>query len=146
MRIIRCCLVVLLSAAAAAAAERPVQVKDLPAPVQATVKAETAGATVKGISRETEHGATLYEVETIMNGLTRDILVDPAGVVVEVEEQIALEAAPIPVQQALSQMGQLLKIERVTSHGVTSFEAHIQQASKKRSVTVDANGQVVAPK
>lgn len=61
----------------------------------------------------TEHGVTLYEVETVMNGLSRDILI---------------------------------KLERVTAPGVTTFEAHVQQASKKRSVTVDPNGQVVAPK
>jgi len=146
MRIIPCCLAILLGSGAAWAAERPVQMKDLPSPVQATVRAETAGATVKGISRETEHGSTLYEVETIMNGLTRDILIDPSGAVVEVEEQIAPGAAPLPVQQALSQMGQVLKLERVNARGVTTFEAHVQQASKKRSVTVDADGQVVAPK
>ncbi len=120
--------------------------KDLPPPVQATVKAETAGATVKGISRETEHGVTLYEVETVMNGMSRDILIDQSGAVVEVEQQVVLEAAPPPVQQALTQMGQVLKLERVTARGVTTFEAHVQQGSKKRSVTVDANGQVVAPK
>ena len=146
MRAIGCCLAFTLVAVPAMAAERPVQMKDLPPPVQATVKAETAGATVKGISRETGHGATLYEVETIMNGLTRDILIDPSGAVVEVEEQIAPGAAPLPVQQALSQMGQVLKLERVNARGVTTFEAHVQQASKKRSVTVDANGQVLAPK
>lgn len=90
MRIIRYCLVIVLS----------------------------AGATVKSISRETEHGVTLYEVETSMNGLSRDRLTDQSGVVVEVEEQVALAAAPLPVQQS----------------------------SKKRTVTVDSNGQVVAPK
>ncbi len=146
MRVIRCCLVMLLGSGAAWAAERPVQMKDLPSPVQATVTAETAGATVKGISREIEHGVTLYEVETIVNGLSRDILIDESGTVVEVEQQVAVAAAPLPVQQALSQMGQVLKLERVTARGETTFEAHVQQGSKKRSVTVDAKGQVVVPK
>ena len=146
MRIIRYCLVIVLSAGAGAAAERAVPMKDLPPAVQATVKAETAGATVKGISRETEHGVTLYEVETTMNGLSRDLLIDQSGVVVEVEEQVDVAATPLPVQQALSQMGQVLKLERVISRGVTTFEAHVQQSSKKRTVTVDSKGQVVAPK
>ena len=115
MRVIRCCLVILLGSGAAWAAERPVQMKDLPSPVQATVKSETAGATVKGISRETEHGVTLYEVETVVNGLSRDILIDESGTVVEVEQQIAVAAAPLPVQQALSQLGQVLKLEQVTA-------------------------------
>ena len=139
-------MVIALGSGAAWAAERPVQMKDLPSPVQATVTAETAGATVKGISREIEHGVTLYEVETIVNGLSRDILIDESGTVVDVEQQVAVAAAPLPVQQALSQMGQVLKLERVTARGETTFEAHVQQGSKKRSVTVDANGQVVVPK
>jgi hypothetical protein len=146
MRIIGCCALVVVGSGAAWAAERPVLMKDLPPPVRVTVKAETAGATIKGISRETEHGVTLYEVETVMNGMSRDILIDQSGAVVEVEQQVVLEAAPPPVQQALTQMGQVLKLERVTGHGVMTFEAHVQQGSKKRSVTVDANGQVVASK
>jgi len=88
---------------------------------------------------------TLYEVETAMNGMSRDILIDRSGAVVEVEQQVVLETAP-PVKQALSQMGQVPKLERVTGHGVTALEAHVQQGSKKRSVTADGNGRVVACK
>ena len=146
MRTISFCLLVVLTSVCARAAEKPVLMKDLPAAVQATVKAETAGATIKGISRETEHGATVYEVETIMNGLSRDLLIDTSGTVVEVEQQIAVTAAPLPVQQALSQMGQVRKLERVTAHGVTTYEGHIQHGSKSRSVTLDASGRIVAPK
>ena len=148
MRSIRYCLVIVLSAGAGAgaAAERAVLMKDLPPAVQATVKAETTGATVRGISRETEHGVTLYEVETSIDGLSRDLLIDQSGAVVEVEEQVAIAAAPLPVQQALSHMGQVVKLERVVTRGVTTFEAQVQQSGKKRTVTVDLKGQVVAPK
>jgi hypothetical protein len=146
MRIVCCGLALALGCGIGGAAERAILLKDLPAPVQATVKAETAGAAVKGISRETGHGMTLYEVETIVNGMSRDILIDQSGAVVEVEQQIALSAAPPHVQQSLSHIGQVLKLERTTARGVTTFEAHVQQGSKKRSVTVDANGQALAPK
>jgi hypothetical protein len=40
---------------------------------------------------------------------------------------------------------EVLKLECVTAHGVTTYKGHVQQASKKRSVTVDANGQLVKP-
>ncbi len=146
MRSVRLCLLMFLTSVSASAAEVPILMKDLPAAVQATVKAETAGATIKGISKETENGVLVYEVETTMNGLSRDLLIDKSGTVVEVEEQIAVTAAPAPVQQALSQIGELRKLERVTAHGVTTYEAHVLQASKKRSVTVDASGKVIAPK
>jgi hypothetical protein len=141
------CLVVLLvfATSGVSAAEHPVALKDLPAPVQATVKAETAGSTINGLSKEVEHGVTLYEVETNKDGLSRDLLINKDGVLVEVEEQIALDAAPPAVQKALSQQGQLLKLERVTSHGTTTYEAHLQKAGKKPSVTLDQDGRVVAP-
>jgi hypothetical protein len=89
---------------------------------------------------------TLYEVETLKDGLSRDLLIDKAGTVIEVEEQIALEAAPPPVQQTLLRLGQLLKLERVTARGVTTYEGHVQRASKKQSVTVEPDGRVVAPR
>jgi hypothetical protein len=127
------------------AAERPIVLKDLPAPVQATIKAETSGSTIKSLSKETEHGVTLYEVETVKNGLSRDLLISKDGTIAEVEEQIALSAAPPAVQQALSQQGQLIKLERVTARDATTYEAHVQRAGKKQSVTLDESGRVVPP-
>jgi hypothetical protein len=146
MRRIRLCLIMLGAATVGvSAAEGPVVLKDLPAPVQATVKAETAGSTIKGLSKETEHGVTLYEVETVKNGLSRDLLVTKDGTIAEVEEQIALSTAPPAVQQALSKQGQLLKLERVTARDATTYEAHVQRAGKKQSVTLDESGRVVPP-
>jgi uncharacterized membrane protein YkoI len=112
-----------------------------PAPVRATIEAETKSATLKGVSKETEKGQTQYEVETIVNGKSRDLLVDPAGKVIEVEEEIAIGSAPAPVQDALKQKGTVLKLESVSRDGVTSYEASVRDKSgKKTSVTLDAQG------
>jgi len=43
--------------------ERRVTMKDLPAPVQATVKKESKGAVIRGLSKEVKNGQTFYEVE-----------------------------------------------------------------------------------
>jgi hypothetical protein len=102
--------------------------------------------TIKGFSKELEHGVTLYEVETVKEGLSRDLLINKDGTVVVVEQQIALADAPPAVQRALSHQGQLLKLEQVTSHGTTAYEAHLHKGSKKQSVTLDRDGRVVAPK
>jgi hypothetical protein len=52
MHVIGVCLLVMLGplGAEASAAERPLAMKDLPASVQATIKAETAGYTLKNFS------------------------------------------------------------------------------------------------
>jgi hypothetical protein len=46
-------------------AEKKIRMKDLPAAVQQAVKAQSAGATVKGFAKETENGKTSYEAEML---------------------------------------------------------------------------------
>jgi uncharacterized membrane protein YkoI len=134
-------------AQAPAAKAKPAAKVDLskyPAPVRATIEAETKNATLKGVSKETEKGKTQYEVETIVNGKSRDLLVDPSGKVIEVEEQIAVDSAPPAVQDALKAKGTVLKLESVARDGVTTYEASIKgKCGKKTEVTLDAQGKPV---
>jgi uncharacterized membrane protein YkoI len=131
----------------AAAQARPAARIDLskyPAAVRTTIEAETKNATLKGVSKETEKGKTQYEVETIVDGKSRDLLVDPSGKVIEVEQEIGLDAAPAPVQAALKQHAKVLKLESVTRDGVTTYEASVQaKTGKKSSVALDAQGKPV---
>jgi uncharacterized membrane protein YkoI len=72
--------------------EKRVRMRDLPAAVQQTVREQSRGATVRGLSRETEDGKTNYEVELRTGGHNKDVLIDPSGAVVEVEEQVNYHA------------------------------------------------------
>jgi len=56
-----------------------VQLKDLPPAVRATVESETKNATLKGLSKEKENGKVVYELESLVNGRTRDLMIDSAG-------------------------------------------------------------------
>ena len=56
--------------------ERPVKMKDLPAAVQQTVREQSRGARIRGLSIETENGVTNYEVELKVNGHSRDVRSD----------------------------------------------------------------------
>jgi uncharacterized membrane protein YkoI len=116
----------------------------LPAPVRATIENETKNATLKHVSKEVEKGRTQYEVETTVSGKSRDFLVDPSGKLLEVEEEIALDATPAPVQEALKKSGKVLKVETVFREGTTTFEASVQSANgRKMSVALDAQGKPV---
>ena len=130
-----------------AAKAKPAAKVDLskyPGPVRATIEAETKNATLKGVSKETEKGKTQYEVETIVNGKSRDLLVDPAGKVTEVEEEVTLSSAPPPVQEALEARGTVLKLESVTRDGVITYEATIKgKGGRKTEVALDARGKPV---
>jgi hypothetical protein len=87
----------------AQAKEQRVTMDSLPAAVRKTATEQSKGATMRGISTETEHGKTLYEVELTVNGHTRDVLIAADGSVSEVEEEIAVASLPAPVKVTLEQ-------------------------------------------
>ena len=128
--------VVLAIAGTAAFGEKPVQRKDLPAAVERTVAKETEGATLKGLSAEPcegkDKGKTCYEVETMKGGMSRDVIVDPSGKVLEVEEGIALTDLPAAVQAAAAKLGgKILSAEKVTKDAAVNYELVVEKAGKK---------------
>jgi uncharacterized membrane protein YkoI len=124
-----------------AAADKKIQLKDLPQPVQKAVQQEEAkGATIVGLASETEGGKTMYEVETTVSGHTRDLLFDASGTLVETEEETPLGAVPAAVKTALEARGKVLKVETLTKGGTVTYEAQIEKNGKKSELEVDANG------
>ena len=117
-----------------AAADKKVARMNLPAAVKATVEAESKGATVKGISSEKENGKTVYELETLVNGRTRDLMIDAAGKVYVVEEQLEAAKAPAPVRVALEAKGRIVVLESVMRNGKTTYEGQVQPAKGKKIV------------
>ena len=135
---------VLLFAGLAVAQEKKVKRSDLPAAVEKTVAAQSAGATVKGFSKEIEKGQTYYEAEMIVNGHTKDILIDTNGAIVEVEEEVAMDALPAEVKaglQARAGEGKLVKVESLTKQDkLVAYEAQVTKGGKKSEVQVGPDG------
>ena len=133
-------IISLFCSAALFAAETRVQMKDLPEAVQKTIKKETANARIRGLAKEVENGQTFYEAETIVNGATRDILMDPQGVIVEVEEATSLAKIPPAAQNALKSAagtGKILGVEKVVKGSRVTYEAAIQKGGKKSEAAVN---------
>ena len=138
-------VVIALLAGAGIAAEKKVKMQDLPAAVQKTVQEQTKNATLKGLSKEVESGKTMYEVETVANGKSRDLLVDPTGAIVEVEEEATLDSIPAPAKAAFEKAaanGKILKVETVTKGSAVSYEAVVSKNGKKHEVAVEADGTI----
>ncbi len=99
---------------------------------------------MKGFSQEEENGQTYYEAEMIVNGHTKDVLMDPAGAVVEVEEEVALDSLPAAVKDGLQAKvgsGKLVKVESLTKHDkLVAYEAQVRTGSKKSEVQVGPDG------
>jgi hypothetical protein len=127
------------------AAAATLAVKDLPPAVQKTVQEQTKGAEIKGISKETEHGKTTYEVETTLNGKHRDLEIDANGVVTEVEEETAIASIPEAAKAAIGKKavgGRIVVVETVTSgNAIVAYEAeYIDKNGRKREVRVKPDG------
>jgi hypothetical protein len=129
---------------AAVGAAASLKLKDLPAAVQKTVEEQAKGAEIKNISKETEHGVTQYEIETMLNGRHRDFNVDTKGALVVVEEETAIEAIPAAAKAAILKRvadGKLGMVEVMTKGKDTFYEAaYTTKAGKKREVLVKQDG------
>ena len=134
----------LLLAGTSSAQEKKIKRSDLPPAVEKTVAAESTGATIKGFSTEKEKGQTLYEVELMVNGHSKDISMTADGSIVEIEEQVAMDSLSADVKaglQAKAGKGKILKVESLTKKGkLVAYEAQVETNGKKSEVQVGPDG------
>ena len=130
----------------AASAAKKVKMKDLPAAVQKTVAAETKNAQLAGIAVEKEGEKTLYELETKVNGMGRDLMIDGAGAILSVEEQVTIDKVPAGARAAMERAaagGKINKVEILTKGKTVTYEAVISKKGRNSEVTFTAYGQPV---
>ena len=117
----------------------------MPPAVEKTVAKESEGATIKGFSTEVEHGQKLYEASLIVNGHTKNILIDRNGNIVEVEEQVTLDSLPAAVQDALRKMagvGTITVVESLTKNNqLVAYEAQVKHGKRRSEIQVGPNGE-----
>src|SRR5580704_10726814 len=140
------CLLVVSSlvVGSALAQEKKIKRSELPAAVEKTVVEQSKGATIRGFSEEKENGQTTYEAEMLVNGHTKDVQMDGNGAVMEVEEQVELQAVPAEVKaglQAKAGKGKITKVESITKKNkLVAYEAQVVTDGKKSEVQVGPDG------
>ncbi len=140
----------LITSAALLAKEKENEIKrsDLPAAVEKTVAAQSKGATIKGFAKEVEDGKTFYEAELTVNGHAKDILMDPQGNIVEVEEEVDLASLPAAVKDGLTKAagkGKITLVETLTKKDkLVAYEAVVKNGSKESEVQVGPDGKKLA--
>jgi hypothetical protein len=121
---------------------------NLPPAVQKTVDEQSQGAVIKGFVTEVENGKRIYEVELTVNGHGKDIAMDAQGHVLEVEEEVVLDALPAAVKGGLTKSagaGKITKVESLTKGGtLVAYEAVVQTGTKHKEIQVGPNGQKLA--
>jgi uncharacterized membrane protein YkoI len=124
--------------------ERPARMKDLPQAVQTTLREQSRGAAVRGLSIETEKGQTFYEASLKVKGRVRDVLIDADGNVVEIEEQVTLASLPPAARAEIVKQagkGRILTVESITKkNAIVAYEAHVKTAGKISEIKVDPDG------
>jgi hypothetical protein len=137
-------VLVLLFAVNASGQEKHIKRSDLPPAVQKTADEQSKGATVRGYAKEMEKGKMEYEVETIVNGHTRDVSMDPDGRILEIEEEVALDTLAPTVREGLQEKagkGTITKVETITKHDtLVAYEAQVRTAGKRSEVQVGPDG------
>ena len=127
--------------------EKKIQRSDLPPAVETAVAKQSKGATVRGFSQEKENGQTYYEAELMVNGHTKDVLVDANGAVVEIEEQVATGSLPAAVRQGLQDKagkGKLVKVETLTKKDkLVAYEGKVLTNGKTSEVQVGPDGRAL---
>jgi uncharacterized membrane protein YkoI len=137
-------LAALLAASGVSAAEKRVKMEGLPPAVQKTIQEQAKGATTRGLSKEIEDGKTFYEAELKVNGHNKDVLIDSAGSVVEIEEEVTLDSVPAAAKDAIQKraaMGHILLVEAVSKNdSIVAYEAKIKTAGKTSEIRVNPDG------
>lgn len=141
-------LVAALGCIAVSAQEKKISRSDLPPAVEKTVSAETNGATIRGFSTEIENGKRIYEAELTVNGHGKDISMDAAGNIIEVEEEVPMAALPAEVQDGLKKAagpGTITRIESLTKNGkLVAYEAAVRNGAKRSEIQVGPDGKRLA--
>jgi uncharacterized membrane protein YkoI len=143
MRLSATLLLTVSLAAPGFAAESRIKRKNLPPAVEKVVQQEEKNGTLKGLSKETEDGRVAYEIETVVNGRTRDLLVDAAGSVIEVEQEVPLDSIPAAAREAIQKKAagaKIRSVELLTKGSATSYEAHLARGLKHTEVIVNPDG------
>lgn len=124
---------------------KSLQLKDLPAVVQKTVEDNVKGGQIKNISKEKDDGIEQYEVESLVNGKSRDFNVDTKGNLLVVEESTTIDAIPAAAKASILKKvadGKLRTVETFTKPGQPlMYEAtYIDKKGKHHEVLVKADG------
>lgn len=128
--------------------EQRVKMEDLPPAVQQAAREQSKGAKIEGFSKEIEKGKTTYIAEFLVNGHTKEVLIDVSGKVTAVEEEIAYDALPAAAKVGIEKQagnGKVVKVESVTKdNSVIAYEAHIKRAEKITEIKVSPEGKLLS--
>jgi hypothetical protein len=125
--------------------EVKITMAQVPAAVQAAVKAYAAGAEIKGIEDSDVDGTKVIEFDLEKDGKASEVAFRPDGKLFSTEEEVALTDLPEAVQQTIAKKSENAKAgkpEKIVQEGKTSYEIVIEKKGKKVEYTLSPEGKV----
>ena len=105
---------------------------------------ESKDATIKRYGTEKENGKLVYEVEMFVNGLTRDMLIDRKGNILEIEDEVPMDSLSEAVKAGLTAAagkGTIIKVVSLTKKGkIVAYEAAVANEKKSGEIQVGPTG------
>jgi hypothetical protein len=135
-------------AAAASAQAKKLQQSDLPEAVRATAEKESSQGKVTGYWQRDQDGGVMYEVDLVVDGHARGVLINPEGTVVAVQEEVPFEKLDPGVQSGIKGQagdGKVSRVFSITQDGqVKRYVAIVEKGAQKTTVQVGTDGAPVA--
>jgi hypothetical protein len=143
-RILISAVVALSIGAVASAQSKKVRQSELPEAVQARAAKESAAGKVAGYWARERDGNVVYEVDLVVDGREKGVLIGPDGSVVAVQEEVPFEELDPSVQSGLKQQagdGKIGKVYSVTIKGkVERYLATVDNRGQKSRVEIGPDG------
>jgi hypothetical protein len=129
-----------------------VTIDQCPPAVQATLRAEALGETVKAVGKDVKYGVTIYETAVDHKGKSYQIVVAEDGTLVEKvlvihDVELDLSKCPTAVQTSLREHakgGNIGQITRSTGIGQHTFEAEVEIKHKVYLIEVAESGHLIS--
>ncbi len=125
------------------AQEKTISAKSVPSAVISAFKSRYPNATIKSFAREKENGKVFYEIESKDGDIGRDVLYNPDGSVVAVEETIAASDLPASIQEFVRSKyagAVITKAEKSTQGDAVEYEVFVKHRKKRLALEFDADG------
>ncbi len=140
-------ILTMTSACSALAGETEITMKDLPTAVLASFHKAYPKAEIKGTAQETEKGETYFEIESVDNGLSRDLLYLADGTVVEIEESVDPAKLPASVKAFVKNKyphGKIAAAEKNFRDGATTYDLRVVSGETVADLVVGPKGKLIS--
>ena len=135
--------------AIASAQARKLTESDLPEPVKAKAAEVIGSGKVTGYWERNEAGRIVYEVDVVVDGRAKGVLISPDGAVLVIQAEVPWDALDPNVQSGLKKAagdGKVVQVYSVEGDGkIQRYIATVDNGGKKSKVEVGPDGAPPAP-